>query len=114
LTDADWKTIKSSRQGGGGVAPVVEILPELFNIKSAASSQSLQNLLGSTFKVNDIGGWGGNDVEVIAPNNQKFIYNANLNKAEAAVKKQELEQFIKNNGAPVNNAGGGGVNYGNK
>jgi hypothetical protein len=74
----------------------------------------LQNLLGPTFKVTDIGGWVGNDVEVIAPNGQSFTYNANLKKNEAAIKKQELEKFIKDNGAPVNNAGGGGVNYGQK
>lgn len=114
LTDADWKTVKSSRTGGAGEAPVVNILPELFSIKSVKSSQSLQNLLGPTFKVNDKGGTWGNDVEVVAPNGQKFTYNANLNKSEATVAKAELEQFIKANGAPVGNTGGGGVNYGDK
>jgi len=114
LTDADWKTVKSSRTGGAAEAPVVNILPELFSIKSVKSSQSLQNLLGPTFKVNDKGGTWGNDVEVVAPNGQKFTYNANLNKSEATVAKAELEQFIKANGAPVGNTGGGGVNYGDK
>ena len=112
LTDADWKTVTSKRQGGGGVAPVVEILPELFNIKSVESSKSLQNLLGPTFKVTDIGGWGGNDVQVIAPNGQPFTYNANLSKSEAAVKKAELEKFIKDNGAPVGASGSGTVTGG--
>jgi hypothetical protein len=114
LTDADWKTVKSSRTGGAAVAPVVEIQPELFSIRSGPSSQSLQNLLGPTFTVTDEGNMFTNDVKVVAPNGKSFSYNANLKKDEAAVKKQELEQFIKNNGAPVNNAGGGGVNYGNK
>jgi hypothetical protein len=35
-----------------------------------------------------------------------------LNKSEAAVAKQDLEQFIKANGAPA--GGGGGLDYGNK
>jgi hypothetical protein len=89
---------------------VVNILPELFNIKSVQSTKSLQNLLGPTFTVNDIGGAFGNDVEVIAPNGQKFTYNANSSKSEAAVAKADLEQFIKVNGAPV---GGGGLVGGN-
>jgi len=114
LTDADWKTVKSSRQGGGGVAPVVEIQPELFSISSGPSSQSLQNLLGPTFTVTDEGNWFTNDVKVVAPNGKSFSYNANLKKDEAAIKKQELEKFIKDNGAPVNNTGGGGINYGQK
>jgi hypothetical protein len=59
-----------------------------------------------------MGGMTGNDVEVTAPNGQKFTYNANLNKSEAAVAKQDLEQFIKANGAPA--GGGGGLDYGNK
>jgi hypothetical protein len=88
-------------------APVVNIMPELFNIKSAKSSQSLQNMLGPTFKVTDIGGTFGNDVEVIAPNGQKFTYNANSNKAESAIAKTDLQQFIKVNGAPVGGSGGG-------
>ena len=109
LKPEEWKSIKSLRQGEAPAAPVVNILPELFNIKSAKSSQSLQSLLGPTFKVNDIGGTFGNDVEVIAPNGQKFTYNANSNKSEAAVAKADLEQFIKANGAPT----GGGLTGGN-
>jgi hypothetical protein len=114
LTDADWKTVKSSRTGVAAEAPVVNILPELFSIRSGPSTKSLQNLLGPTFKVTDKGGTWGNDVEVTAPNGQKFTYNANLKKDEAAVAKADLEQFIKVNGAPVGNTGGGGVNYGDK
>ena len=110
LTPAEWKVVKSVRAGEVPVAPVVNILPELFNIKSVQSTKSLQNLLGPTFKVNDIGGAFGNDVEVIAPNGQKFTYNANSSKSEAAVAKADLEQFIKVNGAPV---GGGGLVGGN-
>ena len=114
LTDADWKTVKSSRAGGTtAVAPVVNILPELFSIRSDKSSKSLQNMLGPTFKVIDVGGFG-NDVKVVAPNGTEYVYNANLKKSEAAVEKVNLENFIKNNGAPVNNTAGGGVNYGNK
>lgn len=114
LTDADWKSVKSVRTGEAASAPVVNILPELFSIRSGPSTKSLQNLLGPTFKVTDMGGPFGNDVEVIAPNGQKFTYNANLKKDEAAVAKADLEQFIKVNGAPVGNTGGGGVNYGDK
>ena len=110
LKPEEWKTVKSARAGEQPAAPVVKIMPELFNIKSKKSSQSLQNTLGPTFKVTDIGGTFGNDVEVIAPNGQKFIYNANSNKSEAAVEKANLEQFIKVNGAPT---GGGGITGGN-
>ena len=110
LKPEEWKSVKSVRQGVAPAAPVVNILPELFNIKSVQSTKSLQNLLGPTFTVNDIGGAFGNDVEVIAPNGQKFTYNANSSKSEAAVAKADLEQFIKVNGAPV---GGGGLVGGN-
>lgn len=110
LTPAEWKGVKSVRAGEVPAAPVVNILPELFSIKSNKSSQSLQSLLGATFKVTDIGGAFGNDVEVTAPNGQKFIYNANSSKSESAVAKADLEQFIKVNGAPV---GGGGLVGGN-
>jgi hypothetical protein len=110
LKPEEWKTVKSTRAGEQPAAPVVKIMPELFNIKSKKSSQSLQNTLGPTFKVTDIGGVFGNEVEVIAPNGQKFIYNANSNKSEAAVEKANLEQFIRVNGAPT---GGGGVTGGN-
>lgn len=112
LNDADWKSIKALRAGESAVAPVapvVNILPELFTIKSVKSTRSLQNILGPTFKVEDLGGYTGNDVQVTAPNGQKFTYNANLNKAEATVEKANLEQFIKVNGAPVS----GGVTGGN-
>ena len=65
----------------------------------------MQELLGPTFKVTDIGGFGGNNVEVIPPNGAKpFIYNANLKGAEAIIKKAQLEKFIKDNGAPVEGA----------
>jgi hypothetical protein len=110
LKPEEWKTIKSLRAGEAPAAPVVNILPELFTVKSVQSSKSLQNLLGPSFKVNDIGGPFGNDVEVIAPNGQKFTYNANSSKSEAAVEKANLEQFIKANGAPT---GGGGITGGN-
>lgn len=112
LTDAEWKGVKSVRAGEAPAAPVVNILPELFTIKSVQSTKSLQSTLGPTFKVVDMGGMTGNDVEVTAPNGQKFTYNANLSKSEAAVAKQDLEQFIKANGAPA--GGGGGLDYGNK
>jgi hypothetical protein len=110
LKPEEWRTVKSLRAGETAAAPVVNIMPELFSIKSVESSKSLQNLLGPTFTVTDKGGTWGNDVEVIAPNKEKFIYNANLSKSEAAVKKVELEQFIKVNGAPT---GGGGITGGN-
>lgn len=110
LTPAEWKVVKSVRAGEAPAAPVVNILPELFSIKSVQSTKSLQSLLGPTFTVNDIGGAFGNDVEVIAPNGQKFTYNANSSKSEAAVAKADLEQFIKVNGAPVS---GGGLLGGN-
>jgi hypothetical protein len=110
LKPEEWRTVKSLRAGETAAAPVVNIMPELFSIKSVESSKSLQNLLGPTFTVTDIGGMTGNNVEVIAPNKEKFIYNANLSKSEAAVKKVELEQFIKVNGAPT---GGGGITGGN-
>jgi hypothetical protein len=110
LKPEEWRTVKSTRTGEIPTAPVVNVMPELFNIKSKKSSQSLQNILGPTFKVTDIGGTFGNDVEVIAPNGQRFTYNANLNKSEAAVEKANLEQFIKVNGAPT---GGGGITGGN-
>jgi hypothetical protein len=110
LKPEEWRTVKSLRAGETAAAPVVNIMPELFTVKSVQSSKSLQSLLGPTFKVNDIGGPFGNDVEVIAPNGQRFTYNANLNKSEAAVEKANLEQFIKANGAPT---GGGGITGGN-
>ena len=114
LTKEQLKDVKATREGGGGVAPVVNILPELFTVRSGPSTKSLQSLLGPTFKVTDMGGPFGNDVEVTAPNGQKFTYNANLKKDEAAIAKADLEQFIKVNGAPVGGSGGGGVDYGNK
>jgi len=106
ITEEDWKTVSAQREGAtsGGeekTAPVVNILPELFTIKSVKSSKSLQRILGSTFTVTDIGGYTGNDVKVTAPNGQQFTYNANLNKSEAAVAKQDLEQFIKDNSGKV-------------
>ena len=104
IQGTEWEKVKAERQGKKAEAPVVEILPELFRIKSEKSSESLQELLGPTFKVTDIGGFGGNDVEVIAPNGKPFIYNANLKGAEATVKKAQLEKFIKDNGAPVSGA----------
>jgi hypothetical protein len=104
IQETEWEKVKAERQGKKAEAPVVEILPELFRIKSEKSSESLQDLLGPTFKVTDIGGFGGNDVEVIAPNGKPFIYNANLKGAEATVKKAQLEKFIKDNGAPVSGA----------
>ena len=105
IEGTEWEKVKAERQGKKAEAPVVEILPELFRIKSEKSSESLQDLLGPTFKVTDIGGFGGNDVEVIPPNGAKpFIYNANLKGAEATVKKAQLEKFIKDNGAPVSGA----------
>jgi len=110
LKPEEWRTVKSIRAGETPTAPVVNVMPELFNIKSKKSSQSLQNILGPTFKVTDIGGVFGNDVEVIAPNGQRFTYNANSNKSEAAVEKANLEQFIRVNGAPT---GGGGITGGN-
>jgi hypothetical protein len=110
LKPEEWRTIKSLRAGEAPAAPVVNIMPELFTVKSVQSSKSLQSLLGPSFKVNDIGGTFGNDVEVIAPNGQRFVYNANSNKSEAAVEKANLEQFIKVNGAPT---GGGGITGGN-
>ena len=114
LTKEQLKDVKAVRAGGTtAVAPVVNILPELFSIRSDKSSKSLQNMLGPTFKVIDVGGFG-NDVKVVAPNGTEYVYNANLKKSEAAVEKVNLENFIKNNGAPVNNIAGGGVNYGNK
>ena len=114
LTKEQLKDVKATREGGGGVAPVVNILPELFTVRSGPSTKSLQSLLGPAFKVTDMGGPFGNDVEVVAPNGQKFTYNANLKKDEAAIAKADLEQFIKVNGAPVGGSGGGGVDYGNK
>jgi hypothetical protein len=114
LTKEQLKDVKATRTGGGGVAPVVDILPELFTVRSGPSTKSLQSLLGPSFKVTDMGGPFGNDVEVTAPNGQKFTYNANLKKDEAAIAKADLEQFIKVNGAPVGDSGGGGVDYGNK
>jgi hypothetical protein len=110
LKPEEWRTVKSLRAGETAAAPVVNIMPELFTVKSVQSSKSLQSLLGPTFKVNDIGGTFGNDVEVIAPNGQRFTYNANSSKSEAAVEKANLEQFIKVNGAPT---GGGGITGGN-
>jgi len=110
LKPEEWRTVKSLRAGETAAAPVVNIMPELFTVKSVQSSKSLQSLLGPTFKVNDIGGPFGNDVEVIAPNGQRFTYNANSSKSEAAVEKANLEQFIKVNGAPT---GGGGITGGN-
>ena len=101
---SNFKGVKSLREGERPSAPVVAIVPELFTSKSEQSSKSLQNLLGPTFKVNDIGGWTGNNVEVIAPNGQTYVYNANLKTSEAALEKTNLEQFIKNNGAPVSGA----------
>lgn len=109
LKPEDWRGIKSLRQGEAPAAPVVNILPELFTVKSVQSSKSLQSLLGPSFKVQDMGGMTGNDVQVTAPNGQTFTYNANLNKSEAAVEKANLEQFIKVNGAPVS----GGITGGN-
>jgi hypothetical protein len=114
LTKEQLKDVKATRTGGGGIAPVVDILPELFTVRSGPSTKSLQSLLGPSFKVTDMGGPFGNDVEVTAPNGQKFTYNANLKKDEAAIAKADLEQFIKVNGAPVGGSGGGGVDYGNK
>ena len=114
LTKEQLKDVKATRTGGGGVAPVVDILPELFTVRSGPSTKSLQSLLGPSFKVTDMGGPFGNDVEVTAPNGQKFTYNANLKKDEAAIAKADLEQFIKVNGAPAGGSGGGGVDYGNK
>ena len=115
LTKEQLKDVKATR-AGGGVAPVVNILPELFTVRSGPSSKSLQGLLGPTFTVTDMGGITGNDVEVTAPNGKKFTYNANLKKSEAAVEKVNLDQFIKMNGAPVGGlgAGAGNVDYGNK
>ena len=110
LKPEEWRTVKSIRAGEAPAAPVVNIMPELFTVKSVQSSKSLQSLLGPSFKVNDIGGTFGNDVEVIAPNGQRFVYNANSSKSEAAVEKANLEQFIKVNGAPT---GGGGITGGN-
>jgi hypothetical protein len=106
LEATEWKKVEAKRQGGKAEAPVVEILPELFRIKSKESSKSLQKKLGPTFKVTDksLGGLFGNDVEVIAPNGEPFTYNAASSQSEAAVAKADLEQFIKDNGAPVSGA----------
>lgn len=110
LKPEQWRTVISKREGGAPVAPIVAIVPELFNSKSKQSSKSLQNLLGPTFKVNDIGGFMGNNVEVVAPNGKTIVYNANLKtSSEVALEKTNLEQFIKNNGAPVSGAEGNTV-----
>lgn len=115
IQGTEWEKVKAERQGKKAEAPVVEILPELFRIKSKESSKSLQKKLGPTFKVTDksLGGLFGNDVEVIAPNGEPFTYNAASSKSEAAVAKADLEQFIKDNGAPVSGAAANksNVNY---
>jgi len=81
------------------IAAKVTITPDIFTVRSAKSSQRLQSMLPKGFVVNDISkGTLYNDVEVVAPNGQKYPYNANLSAEEIPAEKAALEKFIRENG----------------
>jgi hypothetical protein len=87
------------------IAAKVTITPDLFTVKSEKSTQRLQNMLPKGFVVNDISkGTIYNDVEVTAPNNIKYKYNANLSAEEIPAEQAALERFIKENSGAAKSA----------
>ena len=103
LTPEEFLKVRSSRQGGTTIAPVVNITADLFRIKSPKSVERLQGLLPKDFVVTDEGkGTWNNNVKVVAPNGKTHTYNANISSAaEAETEKEALLEFIKVNGAAV-------------
>ena len=102
LKPEEWKSVKSIRQGITPISATTKITPDLFIIKSAKSSERLQNMLPSNFKVQeDTGALGlGNDVIVTAPNGKTYTYNANQSASKAQLEAVGLDAFIKANAAP--------------
>ena len=90
----DLSGVSSNRQGAVDVS---EITPDLFTVKSTASTERLKSILPTTFSVVDKGGVFGNDVEVTAPNGNTYPYNANVSAEKAAQEAISLANFIKAN-----------------
>jgi len=50
----------------------------------------------------------GNKVKIVAPNGAEYIYNSLLDKSAATLEKQQLEDFIRSNGAAAGGTLSGG------
>lgn len=92
---------------------VIKITPDLFTVQSVRSTERLKSLLPNGFKVEDKGGFFGNDVQVIAPNGKTYTYNANLSSSKVESEKDALEKFINMNNVPLQGSGSSTVTGGN-
>jgi len=90
----DLSDVRSSREGKTDTS---KITADIFTAKSEASTERLQGILPNTFKVIDVGGVFGNNVEVVAPNGKKYTYNANVTAEKAATEAIALQNFISAN-----------------
>ena len=98
----EWGKVSGGRAGEVASAkPAVRkyatdnIPNTLFTEKSEKATRDLQSILANFtgFKVEDIGGWMGNDVKVTAPDGTTYIFNAN-DSGQAANAKKGLIDFI--------------------
>jgi len=110
LTAADWGTVKASR-AGATAAPVganVNIPLAVFDVPAQRSAAALKGILPPAFRVDENMLGIGNEVKIVAPNGAEYIYNSLLDKSAATLEKQQLEDFIRSNGAAAGGTLSGG------
>lgn len=104
----DYSTIRSSRQGQAATAAAVKVPLTAITQESGAASVALQGALPTGFKVEDLGGNFGNDIQVTAPNGKTYKFSAKKSVTAAEIIKKDIEDFVKAN---QGNEGGVGAKY---
>jgi hypothetical protein len=113
----ELSTVRANRQGiETPAAPFSVPLGGIIE-ESGNAVKILEKALPEGFKVRDlakIGGIIGNDVEIEAPNGEKYRYTAKKSAAEAEKIKKDIDAFVMTNQGKGKAATGGEVNYGDK
>lgn len=97
VAGTDLSTVTSQRQGTAPQAPPVTVPLTAITQESGVASSTLQGSLPSNFKVKDLGGTFGNDIEVTAPNGKTYKFTAKKSVTAAEIIKKDLEAFVKAN-----------------
>ena len=97
VASTDLSKVTSQRQGAAPQAAPVTVPLTAITQESGVASSTLQGSLPSNFKVKDLGGTFGNDIEVTAPNGKTYKFTAKKSVTAAEIIKKDLEAFVKAN-----------------
>jgi hypothetical protein len=97
------KGMKVKREGKPDEAektPEIKITPDIFLAKSQIAAPNLKSMIPKDFYVTDIGGYFGNEVQVIAPDSQIYKFKTDVGAANATLAVQGLNKFINEHKTP--------------